>query len=121
MARNTGARKVVTGAVAYRNGFAAETLAADRVLTITDSQRLRIDPGGAGRNIDLPGVGDEAAKLQDGEFIEIVNVGTGTLTVRQPSAGATVASVPAGDRGVVYWSEASRAWALHYVMAGGHS
>ena len=119
MARLTEARKVMTAAVAYRDSFESLTLAADLVLTAKSGQYLRIDPNGSARNVDLPGASGEY--LQNGEFFEIVNVGSAAedLTVRLTGGGSTVVTVTPGDRAKVYWTGST--WSLYFLDAGGYS
>lgn len=119
MARKTEARQVMTGAVAYRDGFEAITLSADRVLTARDAQFLRVDPNGSSRNVDLPGV--DGDNLMAGEFIEVVNVGTGgeNIALRQPGGASTVATVTPGDRAKVYFN--GTIWVLYFLDVGGYS
>lgn len=68
---------------------ATETLAGDRVLTTAETQGriVVLDPGGAGRNVDMPAVADNA-----GAEVWIRNAADAAevLTIRHASGGATI-------------------------------
>ena len=70
----------------------------DVVLSSKASQWLRLDPGGASRNVDLPGVA-EGLEDSDGAWFMVLNTANAAedLTVRDP-AGATVATVSQNQR-----------------------
>ena len=73
-----------TGAV-YQQSVNVETLSGDKTVSRTDSQRQVLDPGGAGRNVDLP------ADEEGLEYV-IVNTADGAedLTVRDSDTNTVV-------------------------------
>jgi len=78
--------------------YGEETATGDIQMTAKSSQFLRIDPGGASRNVDLPGP-DEGLADNNGRQYMIVNTADAAedLTVRDPS-GATVAVISQNER-----------------------
>lgn len=81
----------------------SETLGADRVLTAAEFAAYGVidfDPGGAGRNVDLPA----GAAALAGSQLRIRNSADGaeTLTVRLTSGGATVATVDQNESALIY-------------------
>lgn len=81
------------------NGVNTETLAGAKVLVASDAPLQNLDPGGAGRNIDLPAVTDMA-----GATFIIKNTADAAeiLTIRLASAGATVATPTQNETAIVY-------------------
>jgi hypothetical protein len=81
-----------------KGGAGDDTLAADVTLSAKSSQWLRLDPGGASRNVDLPGVAEDLED-SDGAWFMILNTADAAedLVVRNP-AGATVATVSQNER-----------------------
>jgi hypothetical protein len=73
-----------TGAV-YQQSVNVETLSGDKTLSTIDEQRQVLDPGGAGRNVDLP------ADEEGLEYV-IVNTADGAedLTVRDSDTNTVV-------------------------------
>lgn len=84
------------GAPKYRDSN-VETLSAAKVLVANDPYEHALDPGGAGRNIDLP------VAVQGMECL-IVNTADAAedLTVRLTAAGATVAVISQDQIGYFY-------------------
>jgi len=78
-----------------------QTMTGDLVLTLLHRNRQRLDPGGAGRNIDLPD-----AASSDGAWFEFTNDADAaeSLTVRESVAdgSATIVSVAQNRRSRVY-------------------
>lgn len=87
-----------------------DTLTGDVVLTAKASQLLRLDPGGASRNVDLPGA-TEGLTNSDGASYLILNTANAAedLTVRDP-AGATVAVISQNER-ALFVGLGGEAWA----------
>ena len=75
------------------------TLAADLVLTDPVAQILTLDPGGVGRNVDLP---PEAGS--EGVFILLNNAADAaeTLTVRDDAGAVTIATVDQNERALLW-------------------
>jgi hypothetical protein len=95
-------RKVMTAQLVLRGGTPAEeTLAGARTLTFKDGQFLKLDPGGASRNVSLPA-------FDDGLMFYIVNIADapGENLVVKNAAGTTIATV-APNRAAWFWSEGS--------------
>lgn len=109
MARNTGARKVITALFALRGGFEVLTLSGDLVLNEFSAQVLRIDPGGAARAVTLP-AGEE------GDWFCIVNVGE---SAEDLTVNTSLVTVTPGDCAVV--AHINGAWTLMLLNAGGVS
>ncbi len=74
-----------------------ETLAADKTMAASDDFLQVLDPGGAGRNVDLPA---EA----EGLAYAIVNTADAaeTLTVREDAGATTIATVAQNERAICY-------------------
>ena len=87
MAYKTGGRKPLTFQLQLRGGVEAKTLAGTLTLDEMSSTMLKLDPGGAGRNVQLP-----AGK--DGLVFYISNAADAAeaLTVKD-AAAATVATI----------------------------
>jgi len=94
------------GAV-YRQSNNVETLSGDKTVSRTDEQVQILDPGGAGRNVDLPA--DE-----EGLMFEVVNTADAAedLTVRDADAN-TVHAVSQGESARFY------NYGSGYVVLGG--
>lgn len=77
------------------------TLAGTHQLTAKSGNFQRLDPGGAGRNVDLPGPA-EGLVDSDGVVFLIMNAADAAeaLTVRNP-AGATVATIGQNERAIL--------------------
>lgn len=77
------------------------TLAADRQLTAKSGNCQHLDPGGANRNVDLPGP-EEGLVDSDGVAFLILNAADAAenLVVRNP-AGATVVTLNQNERALV--------------------
>lgn len=81
----------------------AETLAGTR--TITEAELLNttvftFDPGGAGRNVDLPA----AAAAYAGQIAVILNTADGSevITIRNGSGGATICTPAQNESAFVF-------------------
>lgn len=98
---NTEGRRPLTWPLVVKGIFGSATLTGDVQLTPKTSQLLKIDPGGAGRNVDLPGP-DEGLANSDGNAFLITNTADAAedLTVRNP-AGATVVTISQNERALV--------------------
>ncbi|MCK5089644.1 MAG: hypothetical protein KAI41_11375 [Hyphomicrobiaceae bacterium] len=92
-----------------KGGAGDDTLTGDVVLTAKASQWLRLDPGGASRNVDLPGMA-EGLDDSDGAWFLILNTADAAedLTIRDP-AGATVATVGQNER-ALFVGTGAEAW-----------
>jgi len=80
-------------------GVNTETLAGDKVLVFGDAPVQALDPGGAGRNIDLP-----AVTGLEGEVFIIENTADAAeiLTIRLTGGGATVCTPTQNETAIVY-------------------
>lgn len=80
--------------------LAAETLTGDRVLTeaeVANYRGVEFDPGGAGRNVDLPAT----TNLAGHRFLIVYTADAAEdLTVRLTAGGATVATVSQNEHAV---------------------
>lgn len=96
---NNGARKFLTGQFHLRDGFATKTLVEDEQLTSKSPTFMSLDPGGANRNVDLPGRLEGVPDV-DSLFFWIINTADAaeTLTVRNPANG-TVDTIGQGQVG----------------------
>ena len=81
------------------NGVNTETLTGAKVLVFGDAPIQRLDPGGAGRNLDLPAVTGMA-----GEVFIIENTADAAeiLTVRLTGGGATVVTPTQNETAIVW-------------------
>lgn len=80
-----------------------ETLAADLTLTIDDPPLLFLDPGGSGRNVDLP-----SEATSDGLRFTLVNTADAAeiITVRDSGgSGLTPAITPTQNETAVLWCD----------------
>jgi hypothetical protein len=84
----------------------ASTLTGDRVLVEADYPFLALDPGGAGRNIDLPAVAR-------GLFYIIKNTADAAevLTIRLTGGGATVCT-PTQNETAILWNDGTNWYGL---------
>lgn len=84
------------GSPHYRDSN-VETLTAAKILVLNDAYTQSLDPGGAGRNIDLP-------VAVEGMECVIVNTADAAedLTVRLTAGGATVAVISQDQIGYFY-------------------
>lgn len=94
-------RRLVRSQLQAPGLYAAVTLAAALQLTAKSAQFLRLDPGGAHRNVDLPGP-DEGIADNDGLMFSITNTADAAenLVVRNP-AGDTVVTISQNERAIV--------------------
>jgi len=98
--------------MARRSRVFTETLAAARVLTpaeVADNYYIVLDPGGAGRNVDLPATSADMA----GQEIVIINSADAaeTLTVRLTAGGATVATIDQNEHArLICFSATAGSW-----------
>ncbi len=116
MSFKSDALKPLTSRVAVRGIFdAAETLAATKTLTKRDGQFLKLDPGGANRDVVLPAVGRD----DHGYFFFIGNAADNAedLVVKN-AADTSVATVNQNEAGVLY-VDAAGAWQLWGVVGFG--
>lgn len=86
---------------------ATETLTGARTLTLKDGQFLKLDPGGANRDVTLP-----AIEKSDGVFIRICNAADAAenLVVKN-AAAATIATL---NQNEAAWFGCSGAAWIHY-------
>lgn len=107
MARNTGAKQIVTAALALRGGFDVLSLSGALTLDNKSSQYLRVDPDGAARAVTLP------TDAVDGDYFVIANVGSGAedLTVN-----TSLVTITPTDLALV--AHVDGAWALMWLIAG---
>ena len=108
----------------------AETLSGAKTLTATDAKNQFLDPGGSGRNVDLPdmrtlttdinseGTGDAGtdryADTQGGFFV-ISNTADAAevITVRGWNGSTTTGTIMTptqNETGVCYWTGATSGW-----------
>ena len=104
--------------ISLPGGFEAKTLAGDLTITGLDSTYLALDPGGAGRNVDLP-------EPIDGGWYFIANKADNPedLTIRQADASTTLATLNQNDSAIVYAlpdkaDAAADGWALFMIFTG---
>lgn len=95
------------GIVATGTAVAA-TLTGDRVLVGTDARHLQLDPGGAGRNIDLPAI---SAWPNQMFYIENTADAAEVLTIRLTGGGATKAT-PTQNEAAVVWNDGTTVYAF---------
>ncbi len=97
----TNARRLFKNQIQTPGIVAVETLTGDVQLTSKSAQILKLDPGGAGRNVDLPGP-DEDLEDSDGLAFEITNAADAAedLTIRNP-AGGTVVVISQNEKATV--------------------
>jgi hypothetical protein len=97
--------RTIDGAIQQRGGIKSETLTADLVLDLTYGRYLRLDPGGAARNVDFA-----AAHEVDGASYKILNTADAAeaLTIRD-SADATIVSLAQNEMAEVVYD--GSAWA----------
>ena len=97
--------------MAHKETVLSETLTGTRVLTAAEVQTngiIAFDPGGAGRNVDLPATTNLA-----GQRFVIVNTADAgeTLTVRLTGAGATIATVDQNENAtLICHNSAAGSW-----------
>jgi hypothetical protein len=96
---------------AIKGGYYQATLAGALVLDKTYPSVLGLDPGGAGRNVDLEGT-DNGDAREHGKMRLIVNKADAaeTLTVRD-AGGTTIGAVLQNRAGLFYHDE-DTGWAL---------
>ena len=108
----------------------AETLSGAKTLAVTDSKYQFLDPGGSGRNVDLPdmrtlttdinseGTGDAGTDryvdAQSGFFV-ISNTADGSevITVRGWNGSSTTGTIMTptqNETAVCYWTGATNGW-----------
>ena len=77
--------------------YQTEVLAANRTLTLADAQFLRLDPGGAARDVSLP-----AENESKGAWFEILNLADAAenLVVKN-DAGDTIVTVSQNEKVLV--------------------
>tara|TARA_R100001163_G_C5051588_1_gene188380 strand:- start:339 stop:704 length:366 start_codon:yes stop_codon:yes gene_type:complete len=98
--------------------FEATTAAGDIVLTGTSAQYQAIDPGGSGRNVDLP------APVHGGwYFIANKADAAENIAVRQADGSTTLVTLNQNDSAIVYAlddkaEDAADGWALFMVFTG---
>lgn len=104
-----------TGRASRWSVAAAETLSGNRVLTLDEVERYQafsFDPGGAGRNVDLP-----AESACEGAYLFIANTASAAevLTVRDDGGNTIV--TPTQAEAAVVWCDGT-SW---YGMVGASS
>lgn len=110
--------RIATWPNGHANRFSArvaETLAGDRVITIAEVEKyqaLAFDPGGTGRNVDLP---PEEACAGVHLFISNTADAAEVLTVRNDAGGTVV--TPTQAEACMVWCDGVR-W---YGMVGAQS
>lgn len=98
--------------MAHQEKVLTETLSGARVLTAAEVANYGIiafDPGGAGRNVDLPA----ASAALAGQRVVIINTADAaeTLTVRLTGGGATVATVDQSENAtMICYSATAGSW-----------
>lgn len=102
----------LTARVALRGGWDVAVLTGTQALTKKSGNLQELDPGGAARDVTLPAV----TRQDDGYFFFISNTGEGAedLTVKD-AAAATIATVKAGEVGVVFVDSAG-AWQSYALV-----
>lgn len=110
--QNTSRRIPVDGRLSHIDGAGVQSVTATGAITLDDtySPHLRIDPGGAARDLTLP-EGD----AWTGCFLTIVNTADAaeTITVKQDSD--TIGTVPQNFVGVFYFDGTT--WILHFKFS----
>ena len=97
------------GPVSMSNAVTNETLTGDRVVTFSDANILRFDPGGSARDVTLPAEADCA-----GVVYEIINAANASENlVIKNDAAATVATINQNERAKL--SCDGTTWTLLYV------
>ena len=86
-----------TSQVRYRKGAKSETLTEAATLTKRTANLLRLDPGGASRDVTLPAVGES-----EGLWFEILNAADAAEDlVIKDAAGATVLTISQNEKAKV--------------------
>lgn len=105
--------------LAFPNGWNAETLAGTKTLTLGDSIFQALDPGGSGRNVVLP------SGFTKGRFYFIANHADAAedLTVQQPDASTTAATISQNEMAMLYAADdiadsATSGWAIFFISTG---
>lgn len=95
----TSGRRPLTYPLQVKGSVVSETLTGDLQLTARSAQYLALDPGGASRNVTLPGA-DEDVSDNDGMLYTVVNTANAAedLVVREPVGGFPVATVSQNER-----------------------
>jgi len=107
MAYSGSATKRLTAQLRLAGGFDELTLAADATLDATSSNYLRIDPGGAARDVTLP-----AEESSDGLFFVVYNIADAAENiVLKNDAGDTIETFGQGEFGMVGCD--GTAWAIY--------
>jgi len=93
MAYSGSATKRLTAQLRLAGGFESMTLTGDLTLDNTSANYLRIDPGGAHRDVNLP-----AEETSDGLFFQFFNsADAGENLVCENDAGSTIETVGQGE------------------------
>lgn len=94
----TSARRTFTSQVLYKRGTPlVQTLAGAVVLTKYSSQHLKLDPGGANRDVTLPA-------YEDGLWFEIYNAADAAENLVVKDAAGTVATLNQNEY-AKFWSD----------------
>jgi hypothetical protein len=106
MAHATKGFKPLFYRLVMKHAWSAETLAAARTLTWSDSEFQALDPGGSARDVTLPSAADDA---HAGAFFVIANKADADEDLAVKEGEGTVATVAQNEVGIFYVS--SNAWA----------
>jgi len=100
---------------------ATETLAAAKTIDADDAMILKLDPAGAGRDVNLPAEGNIGAV---GQYYVIINAADAAedLTVKN-DGGDTIGTVSQNEAGIFYNAGLSDAgaessWTLVFIVTG---
>ena len=106
-------------APAFVGGVNTETLAGTKTLTAKDSDWQALDCGGSGRTVVLP-----AGEVKGRRFyIANKSDAAENITVQQPDASTTAATINQGDMAMLEASAdiadaASSGWSLFFMVSG---
>ena len=104
---NNGSRRPFTTQIVARGLYAEATLTGAVTLTPLSGQLLKLDPGGANRNVTLPAV-------EDGLVFWIVNAADAAENlVVENAAGTTIGTINQNEEGVFVSDGA--AWKLFRI------
>lgn len=107
--RKTGARRPLTYSVVFEGVAYSGTLAGNVTLTKKSAQILKLDPGGAHRDVTLPA-------LEDGLWFEITNSADAAENlVVKDAAGSTIVTIAQNEKAKVVGT--ASAW-VHTGIVG---
>lgn len=106
---NNKGRKAFTTQIVARGILGVETLSGGRTLTRASAQILKLDPGGASRNVTLPAA-------EDGLWFDFTNAADAAenLVIKIPD-GTTLATVNQNE-GALVACDATPTWTLVRVF-----